>query len=162
MWNRPISEDVANRLPATIRLHYDYVDPSQYCLSTCAQSLHQPFFPRNAWQTTLEHAEKILIPDSYDVAWAIQSLYPLGSRFPPHFPGQGHWSPAPSPWNRVYRARQAGGLFFTSASHLLSRMLLTHSYALSFRRISGHRFRTTGSHNRHSRNSLYPYHFNPP
>jgi SAM-dependent methyltransferase len=62
------------RLPATIRLHYDYLDPSQYCLSTCIQSLHQPFFPRNAWQTTLEYAEEVLIPGSYDVAWAIQSL----------------------------------------------------------------------------------------
>jgi len=62
------------RLQAKVRLHYDYLDPSQYCLSTCGQSLHQPFFPRNAWQTTLEHAEEILIPGSYDVAWAIQSL----------------------------------------------------------------------------------------
>ncbi len=61
-------------LPATVRLHYDYLDSSQYCLSTCAQSLHQPFFPRNAWQTTLEHAKEILISGSYDVAWAIQSL----------------------------------------------------------------------------------------
>lgn len=64
-------------LPSTIRLHYDYLDPSRYCLSTCNQSLHQPFFPRNAWQTTLEHAEEILISGSYDVAWAIQSLYCL-------------------------------------------------------------------------------------
>jgi len=62
------------RLPATIRLLYDYLDHSRYCLSTCDQSLGQPFFPRNAWQTTLEHAEEILIPGSYDVAWAIQSL----------------------------------------------------------------------------------------
>jgi hypothetical protein len=66
------------RLPSTIRLHYDYFDPSQYCLFTCIQSLHQPFFPRNAWQTTLEHAERVLIPGSYDVAWAIQSLSCLG------------------------------------------------------------------------------------
>jgi hypothetical protein len=62
------------RLPTRARIHYDYLDPSKYCLSTCDQSLHQPFFPRNAWQTTLEHAEEILIPGSYDVAWAIQSL----------------------------------------------------------------------------------------
>jgi SAM-dependent methyltransferase len=63
-----------NLLPTTIHLHYDYLDPSQYCLSTCHQSLHQPFYSRNAWQTTLEHAEKLLLPGSYDVAWAIQSL----------------------------------------------------------------------------------------
>ena len=62
------------RLPARVRLHYDYLDSSQFCLSTCAQSLHQPFLPRHAWQSTLEHAEEFLIPDSYDVAWAIQSL----------------------------------------------------------------------------------------
>jgi len=61
-------------LQAKVRLHYDYLDPSRYCLSTCDQALHQPFFPRNAWQTTLEHAEEILIPGSYDVAWAIRSL----------------------------------------------------------------------------------------
>ena len=66
-----------NILRTTIRLHYDYLDPSQYCLSTCAQSLHQPFIARHAWQTTLEHAEELLIPGSYDVAWAIQSLYCL-------------------------------------------------------------------------------------
>lgn len=61
-------------LPTRVRLHYDYLDPSRYCLSTCDQSLRQPFFPQNAWQTTLEHAEEILIPGSYDVTWAIQSL----------------------------------------------------------------------------------------
>ncbi len=66
-----------NLLPPTVRLHYDYLDPSQYCLSTCHQSLHQPFYSRNAWQTTLEHAEKLLVPGFYDVAWAIQSLYGL-------------------------------------------------------------------------------------
>ncbi|MDH3503418.1 MAG: class I SAM-dependent methyltransferase [Nitrospirota bacterium] len=65
------------RLPSTICLHYDYLDPSRYCLSTCNQSLHQPFLPRNAWQTTWEHAENVLAPGSYDVAWAIQSLYCL-------------------------------------------------------------------------------------
>jgi len=64
-------------LPATMRLHYDYLDPSRYCLSTCNQSLRQPFLPRNAWQTTWEHAEKFLAPGFYDVAWAIQSLYCL-------------------------------------------------------------------------------------
>lgn len=62
------------RLQTTGLLHYDYLDSSHYCLSICGQSLHQPFFPRNAWQTTLEYAEEILIPGSYDVAWAIQSL----------------------------------------------------------------------------------------
>lgn len=62
------------RLPSTIRLHYDYLDPSHYCLSTCNQSLRQPFLPRHAWQTTWDHAEKFLTPDSYDVIWAIQSL----------------------------------------------------------------------------------------
>lgn len=66
-----------NLLPPTVRLHYDYLDPSQYCLSTCHQSLHQPFYSRNAWQTSLEHAEKVLVPGSYDVAWAILSLYCL-------------------------------------------------------------------------------------
>ena len=62
------------RLPSTIRLHYDYIDSSQYCLSTCNRSLHKPFIPRNAWQTTWDHAEKFTISESYDVAWAIQSL----------------------------------------------------------------------------------------
>lgn len=63
-----------NILPTTVRLHYDHLDPSQFCLSTCAKSLHQPFISRHAWQTTLEHAEKLLVPGSYDVTWAIQSL----------------------------------------------------------------------------------------
>jgi trans-aconitate methyltransferase len=61
-------------LPATIRLHYDYLDPSHYCLSTCSQSLRLSFLPRHAWQTTWDNAEKLLTPGSYDVAWAIQSF----------------------------------------------------------------------------------------
>lgn len=65
------------RLPSTIRLHYDYLDPSHYCLSTCDQSLRQPILPRHAWQTTWEHAERFLAPGSYDVAWAIKSFYCL-------------------------------------------------------------------------------------
>lgn len=61
-------------LPSTIRLHYDYLDPSQYCLSTCSQSLGRPFLPRHAYQTTWDNAENFLTPGSYDVAWAIQSF----------------------------------------------------------------------------------------
>ncbi len=61
-------------LPSTIRLHYDYLDPSHYCLSTCSHSLRRPFFPRHAWQTTWDNAEKFLTPGSYDMAWAIQSF----------------------------------------------------------------------------------------
>ncbi len=64
-------------LPTTLRIHYDYLDPSHYCLATCQQALKPPFLPRHAWQTTLEHAQEVLIPGTYDLAWAIQSLYCL-------------------------------------------------------------------------------------
>ena len=66
-------------LPPKARIHYDYLDPSQYCLTTCQQALKPPFLPRQAWQTTLEHAEEHLVPETYDCAWAIQSLYCLES-----------------------------------------------------------------------------------
>ena len=64
-------------LPSTLRIHYDYLDPSHYCLTTCKQTLKPPFLPRHAWQTTLEHAKDMLAPGIYDMAWAIQSLYCL-------------------------------------------------------------------------------------
>ncbi|MEX0830752.1 MAG: class I SAM-dependent methyltransferase [Nitrospirales bacterium] len=64
-------------LPTTHRIHYDYLDPSHYCLATCGQELNPPFLPRYGWQTTLEHAQEVLIPGTYDLAWSIQSLYCL-------------------------------------------------------------------------------------
>jgi SAM-dependent methyltransferase len=66
-----------SHLPTSLRIHYDYLDPSHYCLATCRQTLQPPFLPRHGWQTTLEHAQDMLIPGTYDVAWAIQSLYCL-------------------------------------------------------------------------------------
>jgi len=66
-----------SHLPASIRIQYDYLDPSHYCLATCQQTLQAPFFPRHSWQTTLEHAQDVLISGTYDFAWAIQSLYCL-------------------------------------------------------------------------------------
>jgi SAM-dependent methyltransferase len=65
------------QLPDTIRIHYDYLDPSHYCLTTCQEALKPPFLPRHAWQTTLEHSHEVLPPETYDLAWAIQSLYCL-------------------------------------------------------------------------------------
>ncbi len=64
-------------IPETLRIHYDYLDPSHYCLATCKQALHPPFLPRYEWQTTLEHSQKFLNFGIYDLAWAIQSLYCL-------------------------------------------------------------------------------------
>lgn len=64
-------------LPESPLIYYDICDPSQYCLNSCQQALHAPLFPRKAWRTTLEHAEKTWTPGSYDVAWAIQSLHCL-------------------------------------------------------------------------------------
>ncbi len=65
------------QLSPTLRIHYDYLDPSHFCLASCREVLKPPFLPRYSWQTTLEHAERILTPGLYDVAWAIQSLYCL-------------------------------------------------------------------------------------
>ena len=65
------------QLSATLRIHYDYLDPSHYCLATCQQALKPPFLPRHGWQTTLEHSREVLNPGIYDLAWAIQSLYCL-------------------------------------------------------------------------------------
>ncbi len=65
------------RLSATLNIQYDVLDPSHYCLATCQQALILPFFPRHAWQTTLEHAQEFLPEKTYDLAWAIQSLYCL-------------------------------------------------------------------------------------
>jgi SAM-dependent methyltransferase len=65
------------QLPATLRIHYDYLDPSHYCLATCQQALKPPFLPRHGWQTTLEHSHEVLSLGTYDLAWAIQSLYCL-------------------------------------------------------------------------------------
>ncbi len=64
-------------LPHTLRIHYDYVDPSHYCLATCKEALKPPFLPRDEYQTTLEHSQEALTPGTYDLAWAIQSLYCL-------------------------------------------------------------------------------------
>ena len=66
-----------SQLPTDLRIQYDYLDPSHFCLATCQQALQPPFLPRHGWQTTLEHAQDILISGTYDVAWAIQSLYCL-------------------------------------------------------------------------------------
>ena len=66
-----------SHLPASIRIQYDYLDPSHYCLATFQQALQAPFFARHGWQTTLEHAQDVLISGTYDFAWAIQSLYCL-------------------------------------------------------------------------------------
>jgi len=65
------------QLPSKLRIQYDYLDPSHYCLLTCQQSLKPPFLPRHAYQTTLEHAQEVLTPGTYDIIWAIQSLYCL-------------------------------------------------------------------------------------
>ncbi len=65
------------QLPSTLRIHYDYVDPSHYSLTMCQKTLQPPFLPRDRWQTTLEHAKKVLSLGIYDLAWAIQSLYCL-------------------------------------------------------------------------------------
>jgi SAM-dependent methyltransferase len=65
------------QLPSKLRIQYDYLDPSHYCLATCQQALKSPFFPRHAFQTTLEHAQEVITPGTYDIAWAIQSLYCL-------------------------------------------------------------------------------------
>ncbi len=65
------------QLPTNLRIHYDYLDPSQYCLTTCQQALKPPFLPRYGWQATLEHSQKVLTGNLYDLAWAIQSLYCL-------------------------------------------------------------------------------------
>lgn len=61
-------------LPETLYIHYDICDPSQYCLTSCRQTLRSPLFPRKAWRTTLEHAEQTWTPGSYDVAWSMQSF----------------------------------------------------------------------------------------
>lgn len=66
-----------SQLPSTLRILYDALDPSHYCLATCQQALKPPFLPRHAWQTTLEHAQEILTTGTYALAWAIQSLYCL-------------------------------------------------------------------------------------
>ncbi len=66
-----------SQLPSILRIHYDYLDPSHYCLATCQQTLKPPLLPRHAWQTTLEHSQEVLTPGYYDLAWAIQSLYCL-------------------------------------------------------------------------------------
>ena len=66
-----------SQLPAGLRIQYDYLDPSHYCLATCQEALKPPFFPRHSWQTTLEHSQEVLSPGTYDLAWAIQSLYCL-------------------------------------------------------------------------------------
>lgn len=68
-----------NYLSTTLHLHYDYLDTSRYCLFTCNQALKRPFIPRHSWQTTLEHAEEILVAGSYDVAWALQPFYSIES-----------------------------------------------------------------------------------
>ena len=65
------------QLPSKLRIQYDYLDPSHYCLATCQQALKPPFLPRHAWQTNLENAQEVLTPGTYDIAWAIQSLYCL-------------------------------------------------------------------------------------
>lgn len=65
------------QLPASLRIQYDYLDPSHYCLAMCQQALKPPFLPRHAYQTTLEHSQEFLVPGIYDIAWAIQSLYCL-------------------------------------------------------------------------------------
>ncbi len=65
------------QLPVTLRIQYDYLDPSHYCLATCQETLKAPFLPRHGWQTTLEHSQEVLETGTYDVAWAIQSLYCL-------------------------------------------------------------------------------------
>jgi len=64
-------------LSSKISIQYDCLDPSHYCLATCQQALKPPFLLRHAWQTTLEHAQEVLIPETYDLAWGIQSLYCL-------------------------------------------------------------------------------------
>ncbi len=66
-----------SQLPSTLRIHYDYLDPSHYSLAMCQKALQPPFIPHNSWQTTLEHSQKILSFGIYDIAWAIQSLYCL-------------------------------------------------------------------------------------
>ena len=66
-----------SQLPTTLRIQYDYLDPSHYCLATCQQTLKPPFLPRHAFQTTLEHAHGFITPNSYDLIWAVQSLYCL-------------------------------------------------------------------------------------
>ncbi|MDH5427548.1 MAG: class I SAM-dependent methyltransferase [Nitrospirota bacterium] len=66
-----------SHLSPTLRIHYDYLDPSAYCLTTCQKALTPPFLARYGWQTTLEHSQKMLTPGLYDLAWAIQSLYCL-------------------------------------------------------------------------------------
>jgi SAM-dependent methyltransferase len=66
-----------SHLSDAVTIHYDMCDPSHYSLTTCRQSLQKPWAPRHAWQTTLEYAEQTWQPQSYDVAWAIQSLYCL-------------------------------------------------------------------------------------
>ena len=66
-----------SQLPETLRIQYDYLDPSDYSLATCQQALKPPFLPRQAWHTTLEQAQEVLIPGTYDLVWAIQSLYCL-------------------------------------------------------------------------------------
>lgn len=65
------------QLPLSLRIHYDYLDPSHYSLTTCQKALQPPFLARYSWQTTLEHSQKILKFGIYDLAWAIQSLYCL-------------------------------------------------------------------------------------
>ena len=64
-------------LPDAIRIQYDYLDPSHYCLATCKDTLKPPFLPRHNWQTTLEHSQETFTHGTYDLAWAIQSLYCL-------------------------------------------------------------------------------------
>ena len=68
---------VRSVLPQDIRIQYDLLDPSHYCLSTCRENLHLPFQPRNTWQTTLEHAEPFVSNGEYHIVWAVQSLYCL-------------------------------------------------------------------------------------
>lgn len=68
---------LSSQLHSSLRIHYDICDPSQYCLTSCQQALHPPLFPRHAWRTTLEHAEQTWVPESYDMAWALQSFYCL-------------------------------------------------------------------------------------
>ncbi len=64
-------------LPQESTIHYDYLDPSQYCLTTCHSGLQPPYAPRHAWQTTLEHASSHIPTGTYDLVWSIQSLYCL-------------------------------------------------------------------------------------
>lgn len=78
VWDRPISEDVAE--PSSCQGYAFITIPwilLRFVLPPVSNPSISPFFLLNAWQTTWEHAEKLLVLDFYDVAWAIQSLYCL-------------------------------------------------------------------------------------